>query len=67
MVLSEVAELLGVAEKTLRRWDAVGYGPRATRRGLKRVYVYNEREVRRWLASVAEEDTVEITVKREVA
>lgn len=67
MVLSEVAELLGVAEKTLRRWDAVGYGPRAMRRGLKRVYVYNEAEVRRWLATMGEEDTVEITRRREVA
>lgn len=67
MVLSEVAELLGVAEKTLRRWDAVGYGPRATRRGLKRVYVYNEAEVRRWQTAIADEDTVEITAEREVA
>lgn len=67
MYLSEVAELLGVAEKTLRRWDSVNYGPRARRLGLKRRYVYVETEVRQWLTSVGEDDTVEIRLAQEVA
>ena len=48
--LREVAERLGVCEKTLRRWWTTGSMPPPTRLG-RRLLVWRVGEIERWLES----------------